>query len=284
VKSRTDAWSERNKKFGQYIQACDKLLATVSEVEGLIHELGSDPLNILDILRPIEENKVEQGAPEPPEPSISQELDEMAERHAENETQQQRWLREKKESISAPEWWESEPIPRSEPAGPPVAEPTEEPGETWQARKARERVDAKNQKNVNWIYHALMEGPLPSFEIKKRGEAAGISEYALNQARRSVDDIEISTVGYQGVRYWHLSGDKHKLPKDATVSKKFDTESAITDNEQRLLDLLQERGATTAELVGRTSWTPEKVKNTLQKLAMRKLIKHERNTLLWSRI
>jgi hypothetical protein len=239
-----------------------------------VDELGSDPLNILDFVRTSDTEQVP----------------------TEREPSQDEWVREKLEEIEAPQWWsgdsvEGEPIVVVDPTTT-VVESKPEPEqadtpvthrESERARRARERTEKKINQNVSWLYSALMNGPVAGYELKKRAAKAGISEYALLQARRAVNDIEITTVGYQGTRYWHLTTHAHMLPQATTFRPSEVKNADISPNEQKILDLLQEKDLTTAELIGRTGWTPQKVKINTQKLSVRKLIKNNRRTLKWSR-
>lgn len=254
MSERTKEWSERNNKFTAYMVACDRLIHSVEEVEEIIAEVGSDPLNILDLL----------AKPTEPNPVSSMEIKSVP------------WT--EPPMVETVQTVETLDIPAldQEPIVTPMAA-----GHQARVKKMKQQVFEKNQKVATWIYEQLMDGPLNSQEVKKRGAASGISEYSLANARNSVDDIHLSTtIGFQGPIYWYLTGQVLPTAEELEEAVKPHVADVMSAQETVVFNYLP---ATQAELIGKTHWRPEKVRLNLSKLSTRKVVKYNRQNGVWSK-
>jgi len=251
VSSRTKQWRDNDKfgSLGTYVVACNKFLENVEEIEAAVENYGSDPLNVLDLLRTPESiGEVHQGEakvlPLPPEPAFT--------------------------------------LPPK--VAPQVdVKPTVEVGpnaKSTKQQKADRRLAEKNHKNTKWLYQLILNHPTNVAEIKRRAKAAGITEYALHQARNSVDDILVKTVGFQGPQYWYVTGDESRLPDPDKIGKVHPRKLVpLTPHQEAIMKFLP---STVAELVGKTHLTPEAVRNGLAQLATRRRATFKNG--IWSKV
>ena len=267
LSNRTESILKEIVKLERYSSACEKFTEEVDNLIDAVDQYGSDPLNILSLLKP--------GLIEVPKPIEARQVSPPPEPAPKPEPHQ---LLTKEEAEKF--------IKETDEVAPTTGAPYPKGWSEDRAKTVQARVDEKNQKNVTWLYKTLMAGPLDGKDVKKLADMAGITEYAIMQARRSVSDIHISkAIGFQGPQFWYLDGQEKKLPTpDEIGTNRKPKVAAAPDLSPQETTVYNYLPATQAELIGKTHMTPEKVRMNLTSLSSRKMVRFNNQSGVWSKV